>query len=518
MLKKKGIKLRFAISLLVILTAFSTTIVNWYSSSFALKRNLTETYLENNNKYAHKIASSADSLFFSMQQNVNALAEKIGRKGITQEELERWQKIYSSYFNSIFTTDANGVVQYMYPLEMNGNMKPGTKIESDLMKQALKNQQPFISQPYLAQSGNLVLLVSSPIFDTEGNYLGVVDGTIYLESGNSLRNILYDHNFEDGSSVFVVDKSGTIIYHQDESRINESIEDHPLVQNLINGKNGASQIINRMGIEYFSGYAFIDYTGWGVIVQTPTYITKEPFRELTTKVILQALPLLLIILCIVSLIASSLSKPLNQLAKFSEDAIKRERPFHTLNEMNMKSTIYEIQQLYHHVYSYLVLLNKQVQRDGLTNLGNRRSFDLMIKDWFDHQIPFSIIILDIDHFKKVNDTFGHLAGDDVLRHLSTLMQDTSREEDFCFRYGGEEFVILTNVNGEEDAYKIAERIRIAFAEIPNPTGQRITISLGISSLQKGDKEPKDIVRRADTALYQSKSNGRNQTTIFMRDK
>ena len=94
MLKKKGIKLRFAISLLVILTAFSTTIVNWYSSSIALKRNLTETYLENNNKYAHKIASSADSLFFSMQQNVNALAEMIGRKGITQEELERWQKIY----------------------------------------------------------------------------------------------------------------------------------------------------------------------------------------------------------------------------------------------------------------------------------------------------------------------------------------------------------------------------------------------------------------------------------------
>ena len=128
----------------------------------------------------------------------------------------------------------------------------------------------------------------------------------------------------------------------------------------------------------------------------------------------------------------------------------------------IKSHIYEINQLYHHVYNYLVLLNKQVQLDGLTNLGNRRSFDTIIKEWFDLQIPFSIIMLDIDHFKKVNDTFGHLAGDDVLRHLSTLMQNTSRKEDFCFRYGGEEFVILTNVEREEDVFRIAERLRTQF--------------------------------------------------------
>ncbi|WP_338471881.1 PDC sensor domain-containing protein [Niallia sp. XMNu-256] len=121
-----------------------------------------------------------------MQKNINSLAYIIGRKGITQEELEKWQK-NSNYFNSVFTTDSNGVVQYMYPLEMNGNMKPGTKIQSDLMKQALQNRQPFISHPYLAQTGNLVLLVSAPIFDESGNYQGVVDGTLYLKSDNALK-------------------------------------------------------------------------------------------------------------------------------------------------------------------------------------------------------------------------------------------------------------------------------------------------------------------------------------------
>ncbi|WP_428911089.1 sensor domain-containing diguanylate cyclase [Niallia sp. Krafla_26] len=512
--RKKGIKLRFAIGLLVILSVFSTTMVNWYSSSFALRRNLTETYLENNNQYAQKVASSAHGLFLSMQQNMNSLANIIGRRGITQEELEDWQKTYNNYFNSVFTTDANGVIQYMYPFDGNGNVKPGTKISSDLMKQTLQNKKPFISEPYIAQSGNLVILVSSPIFDEDGNYRGVVDGTIYLKSDHALRKILYEHDFVDGSSVFVVDRSGTIIYHPDEKRINESIEDHPLVQDLIKGKSGSSQIINRMGIEYFSGYAYVDYTGWGIIVQTPTYIMKEPFRELTVRVIFQALPLLFIILGVVALIAYNISKPLNQLARFSEKAIKKETRVHSLKEMELKSKIYEIQQLYHHVYNYLVLLNKQVQRDGLTNLGNRRSFDLIIKDWFDHQIPFSLVLLDIDYFKKVNDTFGHLAGDDVLRHLSSFMQNTSREEDFCFRYGGEEFAILTTVKSEEDVFKIAERIRIGFAESPNPTGEKITISFGISSYRIEDEKPEDVIKRADIALYQSKENGRNQTTIY----
>ena len=375
----------------------------------------------------------------------------------------------------------------MSPNSADSKVKPGIRIESALMEQALKNQEPFISKPYLAQSGNLMLLISSPIFDKDGIYQGVVDGTVYLETENSLKSILYDHQFANGSTVFVVDQAGRIIYHPNPNRINESIADHPIVQQLMQGKSGESQIINRTGTEYYSGYASIEETGWGVIVQTPTSIMEKPLRELTNKVIIQALPLLLIILCAVWLIASNLSKPLNQLARISEEGIKHHRNAIPIQDRKIKSHIYEINQLYHHVYNYLVLLNKQVQLDGLTNLGNRKSFDTIIKEWFDLQIPFSIIMLDIDHFKKVNDTFGHLAGDDVLRHLSALMQNTSRKEDFCFRYGGKEFVILTNVEREEEVFRIADRLRTSFAETPNPTGQRITISLGISSFRKEDR-------------------------------
>ena len=215
------------------------------------------------------------------------------------------------------------------------------------------------------------------------------------------------------------------------------------------------------------------------------------------------------------LLTNRLSKPLNSLARFSEEAAHKKialaLPF---DELKMNSHIYEIHQLYRHLNGYLALLNNQIKRDGLTGLYNRRTFNYVMKEWFDHHMQFSIILLDIDDFKEVNDTYGHLVGDDVLRHLSSTMQETCREEDLCFRYGGEEFAILTTVQNDHDAFKIAERLRIKFSLEPNPIGHPITISFGISSYQKEDQNYYEMVKRADSALYQSKMNGRNRTTIY----
>ena len=512
---KRSIKLKYAISFLVILTAFCTMTVIWYTSFHALKQTLTDQYLKNNCQYAQKIALSTGDLLYNMEHNITSLAYILGKHEFKQEEMDEWRKTYSSYFNSIFTTDSDGVVQFVNPIDPQSKVQPGTKIVSDLMKQALKNKEPFISKPYLAQTGQLMLIISSPVFDEAGQYKGVVDGTVYLESDSSLKKMLNNHKFMDGSSVFVVDQSGKIIYHPDSSRINESLKDHPLVQSIIQGKSGSSKIINSEGIEYLAGYAVVEHNGWGIIIQTPTSVIEAPLHNLTKKVIFQSLPLLLLILISVWLLTNKLSKPLNSLARFSEEAAHKKialtLPF---DELKMNSHIYEIHQLYRHLNNYLALLNNQIKRDGLTGLYNRRTFNYVMKEWFDNHIQFSIILLDIDHFKKINDTYGHLVGDDVLRHLSSIMQETCREKDLCFRYGGEEFAILTPIQNNHDAFKIAERLRIKFSLEPNPTGRPITISLGISSFQNEDLSCDEMVKRADSALYQSKMNGRNKTTIY----
>lgn len=514
---KKGIKLKFAISLLIIFTVCSTTIVNLYLSIHALRVNLTENHLESNFLYATKVSISTNDLLTNMQQNLNTLAALIGNKEFSQSDLDEWRRGASGYYNSLFTTDEHGVVQLISPqvLPNNpGSVRPGTKIKTELMKQALKIKEPFISDPYLAQTGNLVVLISAPIFDPQGNYKGVVDGTIYLESNNSLKGILNSHEFKNQSSVFVVDRSGSIIYHPDPSRINESIADHPLVQNVMQGKNGAAQIINSRGVEYFSGYAYAETTGWGIIAQTPTSVIEEPLRSLTKTMIMRSLPLLLIILVIASFFTNHFSQPITKLAKFSEKAIQNNHSKTSIEQLDIKSPIYEVQQLYQHILEHFQLLNKQISYDGLTGLANRRAFDTQINYLMKQKLPFSLLMVDIDHFKKVNDEYGHLVGDDVLRFLALLIQETSREDDLCYRYGGEEFAFLLKGKNLDDAFAIAERLRNKVAETPSPTGQTIHISIGISCYQNEDQLPEVIIKRADSALYYSKNTGRNKTTVF----
>ncbi|HHY72137.1 MAG TPA: GGDEF domain-containing protein [Bacillus bacterium] len=516
----KGIKLKFAISILVVFAVCATTTINWYLSNHALKNTLTVNHLEDNYRYAKKISLSTNDLLENTQQNLSTLAKIIGNQPFTQADLDNWRAGNSGYFNSLFTTDANGVVQLISPQVVpnnKGGVQPGTKIKSKLMEEALKNKKPFISDPYLAQTGNLVVLISNPIFDDKGTYKGVIDGTIYLQSDNSLKRILEQHEFLDESSVFVVDRSGQIIYHPDSSRINESLANHPLVKNVMQGKSGSAQIINNEGIEYFAGYAFVEQTGWGIITQTPTSVIKEPLRALTVKTMIQSLPLLLLILALAWIFTNPITKPINRLAKFSEEAILPKNEALSIQRLEMKSYIYEVRQLYKHIQQYFQLLTYQIQRDGLTGLANRRAFDIEIEKWVKKKVHFSLIMADIDRFKKVNDEYGHLVGDEVLKFLAKTMHDVIREDDLCFRYGGEEFVILLKDKNEADAFALAERLRIKVAETISPTGKPITISLGISSFQKKDQLPEMVIKRADAALYQSKNEGRNRTTVYKND-
>ncbi|TFE00792.1 sensor domain-containing diguanylate cyclase [Jeotgalibacillus sp. R-1-5s-1] len=154
--------------------------------------------------------------------------------------------------------------------------------------------------------------------------------------------------------------------------------------------------------------------------------------------------------------------------------------------------------------------------DPLTNLKNRRFFEDAVQSfiqWADtKKFEFTFVILDIDHFKRVNDQFGHPVGDQVLQELSWKLEQEIREGDVLARLGGEEFVILLANVGPEKAHKVAERIR-ANVETHMWSHTPVTISIGLTGYQEGDQR-KDLFLRADQALYYSKQNGRNQVTVI----
>lgn len=154
--------------------------------------------------------------------------------------------------------------------------------------------------------------------------------------------------------------------------------------------------------------------------------------------------------------------------------------------------------------------------DPLTNSFNRLKFDELMEneirraERYNH--PFSIILMDIDYFKNVNDYFGHQQGDEVLVTLSTIVQQRIRETDIFARWGGEEFIILAPEAKMEQSKELAESIRLLIEDFPFQNIGPLTCSFGIAEFSNG-KTKRELFLEADQALYQSKKRGRNCVTI-----
>ncbi|MCW3062752.1 MAG: hypothetical protein JWQ02_4573 [Capsulimonas sp.] len=163
-------------------------------------------------------------------------------------------------------------------------------------------------------------------------------------------------------------------------------------------------------------------------------------------------------------------------------------------------------------------LNALAITDGLTGLTNHRGFqDELEREWtramrYGH--PLSLLLLDVDHFKQYNDTFGHPQGDKVLKTISNLLMDNCRDTDTPARYGGEEFVVIVPQTDEEGIAIIAERFRDAIASTPWDLRQ-VTASIGVVTYRDGIENCRDLIEYADQALYLSKTNGRNRVTAYV---
>lgn len=159
--------------------------------------------------------------------------------------------------------------------------------------------------------------------------------------------------------------------------------------------------------------------------------------------------------------------------------------------------------------------------DGLTGLYNyRHFFDELHREMGRarrHNIPLALLILDIDHFKDFNDTFGHVRGDEVLRTVARVLQENIRGSDLAARYGGEEFAVILVGAGTEQAQRVAERIRRCIAHFTFHGNSSITVSIGVASLDldaETAEVPQSFAHRADLALYRAKQTGRDCVCVY----
>ena len=186
----------------------------------------------------------------------------------------------------------------------------------------------------------------------------------------------------------------------------------------------------------------------------------------------------------------------------------------------MQEQLQQVEQKTQHLQTEVTKLRDEVSTDSLTGLYNRKALNQRMESLLEEiqdpgHPPFSVLMLDIDHFKRFNDQFGHIIGDEVIRRVGMTMKELLREEDFPARYGGEEFTVVLPSTQMSDAVEIARTINKAVAKltlIRRSTKEKlpgITISVGAAEVRQGDS-CETLLERADQALYLAKEGGRNR--------
>lgn len=506
--------------LILVLTIASVlvSLANTLHASYQVQRQqLIDAALETNHAYATKMAASTDDFFASMMQQLAYAAQVVARDfdnpAFLAAETDRLF-LQTDSFNSIAIVDRRAEVLANSPQTLK---LVGKQLRTPGMVKALADRKPLISQPYLSAAGNLVITVSQPVFDVHKNYLGVIAGTIYLKHENFLNRLLASHYYQDGSYLYVVDQQRRLIYHPINDRVGTAVDGNLAIEEVISGIAGRRQVMNSQQVDMLAGYAIVSSTGWGVVAERPQLATLAALDALMLKVLLNSLPVAALSLAFIWWCARRIARPLKQLAS---GARTMDDPATADEIQRVKSWYYESAELKQAMLLGIGLLQKNINRlrqdaqtDPLTGLGNRRTLEQALAAWEREKTPFTVMSVDVDFFKKVNDTYGHDVGDGVLRQLAQHMRDCARERDVFCRVGGEEFLVLLPRTGRKVALQVAERLRqqVERADM-GPVG-RVTISIGIAYWPGSAKDVAQVLKRADEMLYQAKRGGRNRVEV-----
>lgn len=504
--------------LLLTTAAVLLTFANSYHVTYQVQKQLLiSSTLEANRVYAAKLAETTNNFLQSAQKQLaysaNILATDFANDALLESEVERLYQ-QSDFFNSVSIINSKAIITTVFPITVpvKGLLLPAEA------RQSFNTRQPLVTDPFLSPSGSYLVSISHPIYGKNGEYLGYIAGTIYLHQNNVFFNLLGQHPYNDGSYIYVVDRHKEIIYHLNKNRIGERIQGNSVLDASIAGKWGSDTVVNSLGIPMLAGYAHIERASWGVVTQRPFASVMAELDVQLTEVVLRSLPILLLTLLSIWLASRYITTPLQALARHASDMDKSDAE-HSIH--HIKAWYFEVYELKRAILRGLGTLNSKIHQlntdsntDPLTHLYNRRGLEKILEQWQERKRSFAVIALDIDHFKIINDTFGHDVGDEVLQHLCQLMKESADTEAIICRSGGEEFLILLPVTPLYLAHKYAEHLRKQIAGYEMPTTGNITISLGVSHWDaNGNDSIKIALKTADIALYQAKRQGRNCSVV-----
>ncbi|MEF2552454.1 sensor domain-containing diguanylate cyclase [Aurantimonas sp. A2-1-M11] len=393
--------------------------------------------------------------------------------------------------------------------------------------------------------------VAAPVRDEAGYVKGVLGAHLSWSWAQSVRSYLLngmDPNLQ--TDLWVTASDGTAILGAEFGQPVLSPDRARLVrQTFVGGEGEATYLASAVATRGYEAYPGL---GWIVVAKRPMSVVLADANRVTLVVILIGLIAAAAGIAAAFLIAGRVTNPLTRLAadadrlgrqvggtavfdrqRGSSDILRLSSSLRSLMRRvdSAESDATEVRGLMERSEQAYTIKTREHQEtvrnlrqladtDPMTGLMNRRSFLGDAKDVLSffrrYDSRFAILMIDIDHFKRVNDAHGHAIGDDVIRSVARVLAEAARQTDRVARFGGEEFVVLLREIDETSLAAWAERMRNAVQATVLDTEAgpvSVTVSVGATLVSPGDRDVEDVLHRADLALYSSKSNGRNMLTV-----
>lgn len=405
--------------------------------------------------------------------------------------------------------------------------------------------EPFFRQTIAFQQGRVYygLPVSSgtsrkwiipeaiPVLNRKDKPLGVLYLKIYLDSITQfVRNVVHPNDI-----IVVVDKEGQLIVHTDKE-IGESLPPalqpgddlsyQSALRHMMAGDSG-DMSISYKGIPSYITYKKIpeasdNLNKWSIGVITPEEAIYAGVS--VKKYLFFDLPASIVLLTIAGILGWRISRPIRQITSASM-AMSHGDLASRVN-LRREDEIGQLADTFNEMAVSIQASHEELTRlsstDGLTGLYNHREFQKRLEEEIGrasrYASPLSLLMIDIDYFKKVNDTYGHPSGDTILRSIGAIILQELRISDLAARYGGEEMTVILPETGSSNAFTFAERIREKIHEFPMTVlaGEtvHVTVSIGVASFPGDANDREGLIDTADQALYFAKEKGRNRTILY----
>lgn len=469
-------KLTWLICVLLSVGFMAVSLVNYYVSKATIREALVtrELPLTSDNIYSEIQKNLIRPVFISsMMANDTFLRDWVlgGERDVGQ--ISRYLneiKVKYGAFTSFFVSEKSRA--YYYPGGILKSIIENEKRDAWYFR-VRQMHDPYETNvdPDMANRDTMTIFINHRVFDYSGKFIGAAGVGLAVDSVSHLVES-YRQRYQ--RQVYFVDRQGQIVLHSPSEQLpNKDVHQIPgldsIAATILSSGDGSYQY-QREGRSHLLNVRYIPELKWYIFVEK---IEDEALSEIRTSFIIN------MVICVVVTVFM-------------------------LVLVNMSINYYQKR------------LEEMATTDALTGLANRQSLDMLLE----HAVaetrrsgkPFSAIIADIDHFKNINDTYGHLTGDQVLRGVAEVLRARVRGVDIVCRWGGEEFLIVLRECGLDAACSVAENLRAAisdrFCEDPVVQGQ-LTMSLGVSEFRP-EEHIDELLARADAAVYEAKKNGRDR--------